>query len=183
MLKKVLGSVAALVAALAVIVALQPSRFRIARQTSVGAPASAVFALVDDLHRWEAWNPWQKVDPNVQNTYSGAESGPGASFAWAGNEDVGKGRMTIVDSRPGELVRIRLEFLEPYAATNTAEFTFEPQGDRTLVTWAMSGENSFLGKAIGLVMDMDRMIGDQFEKGLADLKAIAETSAQGRANT
>jgi hypothetical protein len=104
----------------------------------MAAPAPLVFAQVNDFHRWEAWNPWQKIDPAARNTYSGAPAGPAAVFEWAGNSDVGAGRMTIVESRPDELVRIKLEFLEPFAATNMAEFTFVPEGDRTAVTWSIS---------------------------------------------
>jgi len=176
-LRKVLLGVALLVLLLVVIVALQPATFRIARSTTVAAPPPVVFAEVDDFHRWQAWNPWQKLDPDAKNTYAGPPAGEGASFAWDGDENVGAGRMTIVESRPAELVRIRLEFLRPMEATNTAEFTFVPEGSGTLVTWSMAGENGFLGKAFGLFMDMDEMVGTQFEQGLADMKAVAE--AQG----
>jgi len=177
MLKIVLIGFVAAVVVLLVVVALQPSSFRIERSATIAAPPAAVFAQVNDFHNWEAWNPWQKVDPGVKNTYSGAPAGPGATFAWQGNKDVGEGRMTIVESHPNDLVKIRLEFLKPFAATNTADFTFVPAGNQTRVTWAMFGDNSFMAKAMGLIMNMDKMVGGQFEKGLADLKSIAETKA------
>jgi hypothetical protein len=177
MWKKILIGLAALVAILLVVVALQPDSFRIARSATMAAPPEAVFAQVNDFHNWGGWNPWQKIDPAAKYTYSGADSGPGAKFAWDGNADVGAGRMTITDSEPPRRVAIELEFLRPFAATNQAEFTFEPQGAGTLVTWSMTGVNTFLSKAIGLVLDMDRMVGGQFEKGLADMKAIVERKA------
>ena len=177
MLRKILIGFAALIAVLVVVVATRPSEFRVSRSATMAAPPAAVFAQVNDFHRWEAWNPWGKIDPAMKGSYTGPAAGPGASYAWQGNSDVGEGRMTILEARPNELVKIKLEFLKPMAATNTAEFTFVPSSDRTAVTWAMSGSNGFLGKAIGLVMDMDKMIGSQFEKGLADLKAIVERPA------
>jgi uncharacterized protein YndB with AHSA1/START domain len=161
-----------------VVVALQPRAFRVSRSATMAAPASAVFAQVNDFHKWEAWNPWQKLDPTAKNTYSGAPAGPGARFAWEGNNQVGAGSMTITETRPDELVRIKLEFLKPMAATNTSEFNLQPSGDQTTVTWSMVGENGFLAKAIGLFMDMDEMIGGQFEKGLADMKRIVESPAR-----
>jgi len=175
MLRIVLTGLVVVVVALLVVIALQPAAFRIERSATMAAPPAAVFAQVNDLHNWEAWNPWQKVDPAAKNTYSGAAAGPGSTFAWQGNKDVGEGRMTILESRPNELVKIKLEFLKPFAATNTADFTFVPSGGQTRVTWAMSGKNGFMAKAIGLVMNMDEMVGGQFEKGLADLKSIVET--------
>jgi carbon monoxide dehydrogenase subunit G len=178
MLKKALIVVAVLVVVLVVVVALQPATFRVARSATIAAPPSAVFAQVNDFHRWEAWNPWQKLDPGAKNTYSGAPAGEGAAFAWDGNDDVGAGKMTIVESRPDDLVRIRLDFLRPMEATNTAEFTFVPEAQGTRVTWSMTGENGFLGKAVGLVMDMDQMVGSEFEKGLASMKSVAESDAR-----
>jgi carbon monoxide dehydrogenase subunit G len=177
MLKKIsIGFVAAVVVLL-VVIAVQPSSFRIERSATIAAPPAAVFAQVNDFHNWEAWNPWQKLDPNAKNTYTGAPAGPGATFAWQGNQDVGEGRMTIVESHPNDLVKIKLEFLKPFAATNTADFTFVPAGNQTTVTWAMFGENGFMAKAIGLVMNVDQMVGGQFEKGLADLKSTVEAKA------
>jgi uncharacterized protein YndB with AHSA1/START domain len=178
MLIKILIGLAALVVLLVVVVALQPSEFRITRTTTVAAPPSAVFAQVNDLHKWEAWSPWAKLDPAARNTFDGAPAGAGAVFAWAGNSTVGEGRMTITESRPNELVRIRLEFMKPFAATNTAEFTFKPDGERTAVTWSMFGHNNFIGKAVCLVMNMDKTLGGEFDKGLAAMKSVAEAAAR-----
>ena len=161
---------------LAVIVALQPSEFRVARSTTISAPPSAVFVQVNDFHKWEAWNPWGKIDPAMKQTYEGAPAGTGAIYTWAGNNEVGEGRMAIIESRPSELIRVKLEFFKPFAATNTAEFTFKPEANQTVVTWSMFGEKNFMAKAIHLFMNMDKMIGGQFEKGLAKMKSVVEPS-------
>jgi len=167
-----------LVAVLAVVVALQPADFRIERSTTIVAPAPVVFAQVNDFRRWDAWSPWARIDPAMKQTFEGAPAGAGAVYRWTGNREVGEGRMTMTESRPGELVRIRLEFLKPFAATNTAEFTFRPEGERTAVTWRMTGQRDFVAKAVCLVMDMDAMVGGMFEKGLAQMKTVAETAAK-----
>jgi len=174
MLKKILIAVAVIIVVLAVIVALQPSEFRVARSATISAPAPAVFAQVNDFHKWEAWNPWGKIDPAMKQSYEGAPAGTGAIYTWAGNNEVGEGRMTIIENRPSELIRVKLEFFKPFAATNTAEFTFKPEANQTVVTWSMFGENNFMAKAIHLFMNMDEMIGGQFEKGLASMKSIVE---------
>jgi hypothetical protein len=140
------------------------------------APAQAAFAQVNDLQNWRAWSPWEKIDPALKRTYEGPRAGTGASYAWAGNKDVGEGRMTITESRPSELVRIRLEFFKPLAAVNTAEFSFKPAGDGTSVTWTMTGQNNFLSKAICLFVNMDGMVGGMFEQGLAQMKSVIETA-------
>jgi uncharacterized protein YndB with AHSA1/START domain len=176
MLKIILIALAVIVVALVVIVALQPSEFRVARSTIISAPPSAVFALVNDFHKWEAWNPWGKIDPAMKQTYEGAPAGTGAIYTWAGNNEVGEGRMTIIESRPSELIRVKLEFFKPFAATNTAEFTFKPEANQTAVTWSMFGDKNFMAKAIHLFINMDKMIGGQFEKGLAAMKSVVETS-------
>ena len=176
-LKYILIGLLVLVALFLIVVALQPSSFRVARSTTIAAPPSVVFAQVNDFHKWSAWNPWDKIDPAMKRTYEGAPSGAGAIYAWVGNSDVGEGKMTITESRPGELVRINMEFFKPMAGTSTTEFTFAPEGGGTLVTWTMFGENNFAGKAMCLFMNMDTMIGGQFEKGLADMKKAAESAA------
>ena len=182
MLIKILIGVAAavvlVVGVLAAIVALQPSEFRIERSATIAAPAPAVFAQVNDFHNWEAWSPWAKLDPAAKSSFEGAPAGKGAAFAWAGNSKVGEGRMTITESRPSELVRIKLEFVKPFAATNTAEFTFKPAGDRTAVTWSMFGHNNFISRAVFLFVNMDKALGSEFEKGLASMKSAAEASAK-----
>ncbi|MCE9592024.1 MAG: SRPBCC family protein [Planctomycetes bacterium] len=170
----ILAAVVVLVVVLVVVVALRPSGFSVARSMGMAAPAGRVFEQVNDLHKWEAWSPWAKLDPDAKVTYDGPAAGVGAGFAWVGSSKVGEGRMTITESRPGELVRFRLEFLKPMKATNTAEFTFRSAGGQTVVTWTMSGRNNFAGKAFGLVVNCDKMVGGQFEKGLADMKSIVE---------
>jgi hypothetical protein len=175
MIKVILILLTAIVV-LAIVVAMQPADFRVERSATMSAPPQSVFVQVDDLRKWEAWNPWQKLDPAMKMTYAGPPSGPGASYAWTGNNQVGEGRLTITESRPNDLVRIKLEFMKPLAATNTATFTFKPQGNQTAVTWSMEGRNNFLAKAINLFMNMDRMVGGQFERGLADMKKIAEAA-------
>lgn len=167
-------AVAVIVAAFLVIVALQPSDFRVERSATMRAPATAAYAQVNDFHRWRDWSPWEKVDPQLKRSYEGPRAGSGAQYAWVGNKDVGEGRMTIVESRPGELVRIKLEFFKPFAAVNDAQFSFKPSGDATAVTWSMTGRNNFLAKAICLFVDMDRMVGGMFEQGLAQMKAVVE---------
>jgi len=178
MLKTIVLSLAVIVILFVVIVALQPSEFRVARSTTISAPPAAVFAEVNDFHKWEAWNPWGKIDPAMKQTYEGAPMGTGAVYAWAGNQEVGEGRMTITESRPHDLIRIKLEFFKPFAGNSIAEFTFKPEADQTAVTWSMAGENNFMAKAIHLFMNMDTMIGSQFEKGLAAMKSVAEASKQ-----
>jgi hypothetical protein len=174
MLLYILIGIAAIVALFVGVVAMQPPDFRVARTTKIAAPASAVFTQVNDFHNWNAWNPWGKIDPEMKQTYEGASEGVGAIYSWVGNGHVGSGRMTITESRPSDLIRIKLEFLKPFAATNTAEFTLQPEGDKTALTWSMAGKKNFMTKAFHLFMDMDKMIGGQFETGLADIKAIAE---------
>lgn len=176
MLRTVLIALAGVVVILAVVVALRPSEFRVTRSATIAAPAEAVFAQVNDLHKWEAWSPWAKLDPAMQQRYEGAPAGVGASYAWSGNREVGEGRITVTESRPAERVRIRLEFRKPFRATNVAEFTFEPAGDRTVVTWTMTGRNNFVARAVHLFIDIDRMVGGYFEKGLASMKAVVETA-------
>jgi uncharacterized protein YndB with AHSA1/START domain len=166
----------AIVVVFAGIVAMQPSEFGVARTTTISAPASAVFAQVNDFHQWKNWNPWGQIDPAMKQTYEGAPSGIGAIYMWTGNAQVGEGRMTLTESRPSDLIRIKLEFLKPFAATSLAEFTFKPEGDQTVVTWSMIGQCNFIAKTIHLFISMDKMIGDQFEKGLARMKAEVEAT-------
>jgi hypothetical protein len=177
----ILAALAAVVVVLAVVVAMKPAAFRIARSATITAPPSAVFEEVNDLRRWEAWSPWAKVDPGCKMTYDGKPSGVGAIVSWSGNSKVGEGRMTITDSRPDERIRIKLEFFRPFKATNTAEFTFTPQVDETAVTWTMTGERNFMCKGFSLICDMDKMVGRDFEKGLAQLNAVVQSSASSRA--
>lgn len=178
MFKKILIALALIVIALIVVIALQPAEFRVTRSTTIAAPAPAVFDHVNDFRKWDAWSPWAKLDPAMKKTHEGAQSGVGSIYSWSGNDQVGEGRMTLTDSRPSELVRIKLEFKKPFEATNTTEFSFKPEADKTLVTWSMFGTNNFMAKAFGLFMNMDKMIGGDFDKGLAQLKSVAEAAAK-----
>lgn len=176
-----LSVLAAVIVVFLIVVAVQPSDYRIERSTTVSAPPEIVFEQVNDFHNWNDWSPWAKLDPEAKNSFEGLESGKGAMFAWSGNDKVGEGRMTILDGRPGELVRIKLDFIKPFEDTATAEFTFRPEGEQTVVTWTMFGRKNFIGKAICMFMNMDKMLGGEFEKGLASLKAVAEEK-QSQAN-
>ena len=161
-----------------IVFAGQPDEFTLSRSLKISAPPEQIFPHVNDLHNWEAWSPWAKLDPNTKHEFAGAASGQGAVMSWAGNNQVGVGKMTITESRPGESVRFRLDFEKPMTATNLAEFTFQPDGPQTVVTWAMSGKNNFMMKLFGLFVNCDKMVGCQFEKGLANLKSVVESAAK-----
>ena len=181
MIKKlILGLLALIVIGVAVfcaVVAMQPADFKITRSATFNAPPEKVFEQVNDFHKWEAWSPWAKIDPNMKATYSGAATGTGASYAWLGNDEVGEGKMTITESHPSDLVKIDLEFIRPFAAKNVTDFSIKPNGGRSDVTWTMTGTNNFMMKAFGMVMNMDKLVGGDFEKGLAQMKPIVEASA------
>ena len=138
------------------------------------APPEKIHALINDLHRFNTWNPYEKKDPNIKGVYAGPARGPGAAYEFEGNKDVGKGRLRIVDSKAPNKVTMQLDMLEPFEGHNLVEFTVLPRGDATEVTWAMQGASPFIAKLVGVFVDMDRMIGRDFEAGLADLKALAE---------
>jgi len=170
----VAAAVAVFIVGFVIVVALQPSDFRITRSAKMKASPAAVFEQVNSFQNWDAWSPWAKLDPNAKAEFSGPTSGEGAKFAWSGNDKVGEGKQEIVESKPDELVRIRIDFERPMKGTSTAELTFKPEGDQTLVTWSMSGTNNFMAKAFTLFVDCDKRVGAEFEKGLANLKAIVE---------
>ncbi|MES2692434.1 MAG: SRPBCC family protein [Verrucomicrobiota bacterium] len=178
MLSTILIGLAVLVVLLLIIAALQPAQFVVERNGTVSAPPAAVFPYVNDFQKWGAWSPWEKLDPNLKRTFSGPAAGVGAVYEWAGNKQAGEGRMTITESRPSDLVRIKLEFLKPFTATNTTIFTFTPIGEQTAVNWRMTGEKNFLFKLVGLFMSMDKMVGKDFEKGLMQLRAAAEAGVR-----
>jgi Polyketide cyclase / dehydrase and lipid transport len=179
MLVPILIILAAVIVILAIIIATRSADFRITRTTTMSAPPAVVFVQVDDFHKWEVWSPWAKLDPACKYSYEGAAAGTGAIFSWSGNNKVGEGRMTLLESRPSELIRIQLEFLKPFKATSTAEFSFQPEGNQTVVVWSVYGKNNFMAKAMGLIMNCDKMVGGDFERGLANLKSIAETTVKG----
>jgi hypothetical protein len=174
MLKFILLGLVAVVGLFALVAAFQPSDFRVTRTATIAAPPAVVFEQVNTLKNWDNWSPWAKLDPNCQQAFTGPASGVGSAFAWAGNSKVGEGKMTITESQSPSLVKMNLEFIKPFAGTNVTEFTFQPQGDATAVTWTMSGKNNFAGKCFSLVMSCDKMVGGDFEKGLASMKAVAE---------
>lgn len=177
MLKNILIGLAAVIAVLAVIISMQPDAFQVTRSIAIKAPPATIFSQVNDLHLWTGWSPWEKLDPALQRTYEGAASGTGAIYRWNSEKnEVGQGAMTITDSVPSEQIGIKLEFLKPFAATNDVAFTFKPAGDETTVTWTMLGKANFMCKAMNLVMNMDKMVGGDFEKGLTNLKALTEAT-------
>ena len=172
----VLGTLAVVIVIFLVIVAMQPADYRVVRTASIAAPPDKVFTQVNDFHKWEAWSPWAKIDPAAKFNYDGPQAGVGAVFAWAGNKEVGEGRMTLTESHPSDLIRIKLEFIKPFPSTCLTEFTFKPEGKDTVVTWAMSGTKNFMSKAVCMFMNMDKMVGGDFEKGLASMKSVSETA-------
>lgn len=166
-----------IIGGMAFIISRQPEDFVIARSIRMAAPPAAIFPHVNDLHKWEPWSPWAKLDPTAKNSFEGPTAGVGALMRWDGNNKVGSGSMQITDSVAYERIGFKLDFLKPMKATNTAEFSFTPDKDGTLVTWSMAGKNNFIGKAMNLLLNCDKMVGTQFEKGLVSLKSIAERKA------
>jgi hypothetical protein len=177
MIIKVLIGVAAVIAIILVAAATRPADFRVERSATLSASPAALFEHVNDHHKFAVWNPFLKLDPNVKNTYSGPASGVGAVCVWEGNKDVGAGSCTIIESKPGELVRCRMDWIRPMKGTATVDFTFKPANEKTVVTWAMYGKNGFMGKLVSLFINCDKMCGPQFEKGLASLGDVAARSA------
>jgi uncharacterized protein YndB with AHSA1/START domain len=165
-----------LIAALLIYAATKPDTFRIERSISIKAPPEKIFPLISDFHQWKAWSPWEKIDPASKRSYSGTDSGKGAVYGWQGNKDVGQGRMEIIESMPSSKVVLKLDFIKPFEAHNTVEFTLVTQGDSTTVTQAMYGPSPFISKLMGLCFNMDKMVGEKYEEGLASLKGIAEKS-------
>lgn len=173
----VLYIVVGLAGLLTAVVSLQPSELKISRSTTMRAQPELIFKNVNVLHNWEAWSPWEKMDPAARKTYEGPPEGVGATCAWSGNNQIGQGRMTIIESRPFELVRFQLDFLKPIKVSNSAVFTFKPEGRETVVTWTMYGKSNFIGKALGLFLNCEKIVGCQFEKGLARLRSLSEQAA------
>jgi uncharacterized protein YndB with AHSA1/START domain len=172
---KTLGlTVLVLIAAVLLYAATKPPTFEVQRTTTIQAPPEKIYPLISDFHNWGTWSPWEKLDPAMKRTHSGAESGPGAVYEWEGNSEVGKGRMEITAATPPSKVTIQLDFLEPFEAHNVTEMTLEPQGDATQVRWLMRGPNTYVSKVMSVFMSMDSMIGKDFEAGLANMKAAAE---------
>jgi polyketide cyclase/dehydrase/lipid transport protein len=159
------------------IAASKPNEFTVRRSTRIRATPDGIFPQINDFHNWAAWSPWEKLDPTMTKTYGGAPSGRGAVYDWEGNSKVGKGRMEITDASAPRNVVIKLDFERPFRANNVSEFTLEPQGDSTDVTWTMRGASPFITKLMGVFMNMDNMIGRDFDTGLGNLKRISEAPA------
>ncbi len=159
---------------LVVVIAGQPDESVVTRSTMISAPPDKVFPHVNELRKWDEWSPWAKIDPAARSTYDGPAAGIGAAMSWDGNQKVGAGKMTIIESRPNDRIRINLEFIRPFQSNTLAEFNFVPEHTQTAVTWSMCGNSSLFFKLFGLVMDCGDMVGRDFEMGLASLKAVAE---------
>lgn len=174
MLKIIGVVVAVLITGVLVLAAMKPDTFRVERTASIKAPPAKVFLLINDFKQWGAWSPWEKKDPAMKRTFSATTSGKGAAYAWDGNKDVGQGSMEIAESVPPSRVVIKLDFVKPFEAHNTVEFTLVPRGGTTDVRWAMQGPTPYFAKIIHVFIDMDKMVGSDFEAGLAAMKATAE---------
>jgi uncharacterized protein YndB with AHSA1/START domain len=166
----------ALIVAPLVYAAMKLDTFRVQRSASINAPPEKIFALIEDYHRWPAWSPYEKLDPAMQRTYSGAAHGAGAVYEWEGNKKAGQGRMEMTNVTPPSQITINLDFVRPFRAHNIVVFTLTPTGASTHVTWAMHGHLPYMAKVMHVLFNMDRMVGKDFETGLTNLKAIAETS-------
>src|SRR6266480_1840280 len=162
------------IAILLILASTKPDTFTVRRATTVKAPPERIFPLINDFHQWGTWSPYEAKDPAMKRTYSGTASGKGAVYAWQGNKNVGSGRMEILDSSVPSKITIKLDFFKPFEGHNTAEFTMLPQGDVTNVTWTMHGPAVFMSKLMQVFMNLDHMIGRDFEVGLANLKKLAE---------
>ena len=173
----VIGVVVLVLLAFVAYIATRPADFRYERSAQISAPRDVVFAIINDLRQWERWSPYDKRDPNMKKSYEGPSSGPGAIYTWNGNSDVGEGRMTIVESKPGELVAMKLEFFRPFKATNAVNFKLAPSEGGTRVSWIMDGKYNFVTKAMSLFMDFDKMVGTDFEQGLVNLNSVAQAES------
>jgi carbon monoxide dehydrogenase subunit G len=174
----VLALVVIVIVALVAVIAMQPPEYVVTRSATVNAPQTVVFENVNDFHKWDAWSPWAKLDPAMKVTHAGPPAGVGSSYSWEGNSEAGKGVMSIIDSRPSEMVKININVIEPISGTAVTEFNMTPAGNGTNVTWKMTGQKNFMSKAFGLIVDMDKMIGADFEKGLAQMKTALENSPE-----
>jgi len=178
MIKTIVIAVVVLLAIAVVVVlglaAMKPDTFRVQRAMAIKAPPEKIFALINDFHTWGQWSPWEKKDSAMKRAFSGAPSGKGAAYAWEGDNNVGQGSMEIVESAPPSKIAIKLDFVRPFEAHNRVVFTLEPKGDATNVSWDMQGPTPFLAKIVHVFLDMDKMVGNDFETGLANLKAASE---------
>jgi len=180
MLKIISLAVVAVVGGFLIYAATRPDSFRVERTATINAPPERIFPLINDFQRWGAWSPFEKKDPAMKRTMSGVPSGKGAVYEWDGNKEIGQGRMEIVESVPPSRVTLTLDFTRPFKAHNIVDFTLEPRGNSTQVTWAIHGPSPFISKVMGIVLDMDQMIGKDFEAGLAALKTVSEQQSADR---
>ncbi|MBD9358821.1 SRPBCC family protein [Methylomonas albis] len=174
MIKTILIVLVVILVALLIYAASKPDTFRVQRSIIIKASPETIFQLIGDLHNMQTWSAWEKVDPGMKRTYSGATSGPGAVYEWDGNNDIGQGRMEILETTPPVKITLRLNFIKPFPAENTVEFTLQAESGATRVTQAIFGPSPYISKVMSLVFSMDKMIGGKFEEGLAALKTIAE---------
>jgi Polyketide cyclase / dehydrase and lipid transport len=174
MFKKILLVLVALLAVFLIVVALQPSDYRVERTTTIAASPAQVFPHVNNLHKWEAWSPWAKIDPDAKVTFEGPEAGNGAVMTWDGDDNVGAGKMTLVESDPDKAVKIKVTFTRPFEGGTNSDFSFTPKGDQTEVAWAMHGTHNFMEKAFCLVFNGVNMMSNDIDKGLAQLKSVVE---------
>jgi hypothetical protein len=178
MIKKIIFGLIAVIAIICGIASTRSDDMIVSRSATVNAPPATLFAIVNDFKQWDAWSPWSKLDPAMKVNFEGPTQGVGAVYHWSGNNDVGEGTTRLVESKPNELVGMKLEFVRRFAGTNDVKFMFAPDGAGTKVTWAMQGKKPFIGKIVGLFMDCEKMCGDQFSEGLANLKKLAESPKQ-----
>jgi uncharacterized protein YndB with AHSA1/START domain len=174
MLKTIALVVLVAIAAVLIYATTKPDSFRIERSTVINAPPEKIFALINDFRQWEAWSPWEKIDPALKRTYGGAASGLGAVYGWSGNKEIGEGRMEIVESAPPAKIVLKLDFMKPFEAHNQVEFTLQAKNGTTHLTQAMYGPSPYFSKLMSLVFSMDKMVGEKYEEGLASIKTIAE---------
>ena len=170
------GLLALAIVVVLILAAMKPAVFQVVRSETINAPPETVFGHINDFHKWSEWSPWESYDPDMNKTYGGPDSGVGTTYAWNGNKKVGEGRMEIVESTPPSKVSIKLDFIKPFKSQNTTDFILEPAGDGTKLTWDMRGPNQFMGRVMQVFMDMDGMVGKDFERGLGNLKGVAEQS-------
>jgi uncharacterized protein YndB with AHSA1/START domain len=174
MIESLVIVVVVLIVSLLIYAATRPASFRVERSVIINAPPEKIFPLINNFREWEPWSPWEKVDPAVKRSYSGAASGEGAVYEWSGNKNIGQGRMEIVESSPPSKIKLKIDFIKPFEAHNTIEFSLIPQGDSMLVTQAMYGPSPFISRLMGVFCSMDKMVGKKYEEGLANLKALSE---------
>jgi hypothetical protein len=178
MFKRILIGLIVVVGVFLLYASTKPNTYHVERSTRIEAPPAVVFGQLEDFHAWGSWSPWDKLDPNMKKTYDGPPKGVGASYSWQGNNKVGQGKMTIKDAKPPTSITYELQFIKPFAAVASTDFSLSPDGDKaTKLTWSMNGTNNLMGKAFSIFMNMDKTIGADFERGLSGLKTVAEADA------